>query len=839
MKKITKDDIVLQDYMTAEKFCKEYRMPFNGFTGLQKIVLSTTRFWDLNQNLIIKGEPGSGKTLIAELAFLSTPLQKNVRDRKLLYLLPYRALLNEKYNYFLRGYNRSDFHICRSSSDYFEDDRKIFCGECDIGIAIYEKLNHALRSGIEADQLFYEYDLVIMDEFSIVSTIDRGIIVNEILQKYLALPAEWNDRKKARIISLTVPECQASEYVSMGFSVISSEERPVYLHEAIIQADNGMLMPKNREVMWPVSYETIKVFSEIDNECGEENFVYYENKELLRQLIIAHRKLQHNMIVFCSSRENTRNLCQSISKIVKSSYLPHGNWRERLNSIREKMGDNAYGCIDSLMLQSAEYGVTYHNADLPSELRREIEKEYQKVEGGRIDIIVATETLAYGINCSADVVIIFDRIKPTNIDDFPNFKYGSDLYMRYLNSVEYKNYVGRAGRLGYADAHSMNEGFAYLFSKDTAGTKKVRLSYYSECGRRFHSGRQLFAIKLRRRPSTVTAMVFDQIKLNDDRYFDRESVLQAVKFLSKKEKFLHEEEMINEIINRLIKMDLILEEAACDYEINKRYIFTRWGESVHGCHIPYEVLCHFQDILKEIKENTCTSFFIIYLLCENNYDIAICSINRKKSHLIRSIQIIQDFLKDLNADGMINEKTYRKIENRVEWLKREINDKDENDHGYIRLSYEMTDSINQCYDCMVLYLWSRGVSIRNINSIYGLPARYGSIKNKSRNIMHRLDCLIQYLRSFIDFQEQADSIEQIKYSIRHGMPYFCIKAMDFKIVSQSRPEICELLEEAETEECEGILQEMKLYCVTDTSSVSEVATFRKKLKQRIEVLKND
>lgn len=835
------DNIVLHDCDTVELFCREYRMPFKGFTDLQKAILADSSFWDLRQNLIIKGEPGSGKTLVAEWAFLSLPLYKQSRIRKMLYLLPYRALLNEKYNYFLHGYNRSCFRIFRSSSDFYEEDNDILTANCDIGIMIYEKLEHIFRLGLNQDQLFYEYDLIVMDEFSIISTIDRGIIVNNILKRYMSLPVEREHRKKARILSLTVPECRTAEYSSMNFRTISNEKKPVYINEAIIQADRGIVIPKNGGTLWPIEYDNLSIVSKSDN--GDEieskdDLKYYENKQLLQYLIEAHRKQGHNIIVFCSSKENSRNLCLSISKVIKKSHVPHGNWKERLELIQGKIGDNAYGCIDFLMLQSAEYGVTYHNADLPSELRREIEKEYQKKDG-RLDIVVSTETLAYGINCSADVIIIYDRIKPTSIDDFPNFKYGYDLYMRYINSVEYKNYIGRAGRLGYAENQDMNMSYAYLFSKDASGTKKVWSNYYADYGRRFRSGKQLFAIKLRQKPLTVTSMVFDQIQLDNEYGFYKKDVLEALKFLSGKEKFLHEKEMIDMFIDKLKKLQLITDEETIDYEAEKeRYVLTRFGEAVYGTHIPYDILCSFQDILKDIRENGCSLFSLVYQLSKRNYDGYISNINRKKNVLNQNMIKIMGFWEDLEKKGIINEKIYKRVKRNMEWLMQEIDGREPNDYGYIYLSEEMADKIHNIYDSLILYLWSQGVSIQSINIDYGLPARYGSIKNRTRNLIHIIDCLVHYLQSFMDLQILVEKVEQIKQSIRFGMPYFCIEALGGQVVSEIRPEICELLVVAEKEQCERILRSLLLYHVKNTSSISEIMSFRKKLKKRTEEIKN-
>ena len=93
------------------------------------------------------------------------------------------------------------------------------------------------------------------------------------------------------------------------------------------------------------------------------------------------------------------------------------------------------------------YGIAYHSAALPMSLRELIELEFRKSDG-IIRLIVATETLTIGMNLPADVMILYDN---------KVFR-GSDGAVD-IRSQEYKNYIGRAGRLGITD----KIGESYLF----------------------------------------------------------------------------------------------------------------------------------------------------------------------------------------------------------------------------------------------------------------------------------------------------------------------------------------------------------------------------------------
>jgi len=78
--------------------------------------------------------------------------------------------------------------------------------------------------------------------------------------------------------------------------------------------------------------------------------------------------------------------------------------------------------------------IAFHNADLPKEERQAIEKAFRE---GKIKRLIATQTLAYGVNLPADKVIIFTRpIKKGN------------RWELLPNEFDILQMEGRAGRLG-------------------------------------------------------------------------------------------------------------------------------------------------------------------------------------------------------------------------------------------------------------------------------------------------------------------------------------------------------------------------------------------------------
>ncbi len=79
-------------------------------------------------------------------------------------------------------------------------------------------------------------------------------------------------------------------------------------------------------------------------------------------------------------------------------------------------------------------GVAFHNSHLSPDERRVVEEGFRRVDGN-LRVIAATTTLAMGVNTPAEAVVIVGLEHPKQ---------------NPYSVAEYKNLVGRAGRLGYA-----------------------------------------------------------------------------------------------------------------------------------------------------------------------------------------------------------------------------------------------------------------------------------------------------------------------------------------------------------------------------------------------------
>ena len=117
------------------------------------------------------------------------------------------------------------------------------------------------------------------------------------------------------------------------------------------------------------------------------------------------------------------------------------------------------------------YGIAFHHSGLPSTVREAIEEDFRS-NNGRIQIIVCTETLMIGVNLPADVVILYD-----------NTVYRGEPMPRKLTLQEYKNFIGRAGRLGmntHGESYMLTDQLRSDFKTYTSDRKTEIVSPFNE-----------------------------------------------------------------------------------------------------------------------------------------------------------------------------------------------------------------------------------------------------------------------------------------------------------------------------------------------------------------------
>lgn len=350
-----------------------------------------------DRNLVISLPTASGKTLIATMAMIHK-LSENGR-MKAVYIAPLVALANEKYQYFKKFFDK-DYRVGISVGDLDSSDP--WLANFDIICITTEKLDSLLRHNVD---WIRKIGLIIVDEIHMLNDQSRGPTLEILLTKLMQIVPS------SQILGLSATISNADELANwLNASLIVSDFRPVKLYEGV--TFDSKIHFDDKE-----GYQ-------LNDAIDIENAIVQNTLEIGKQALI-----------FTSTRRFAESLAERLCKTVRSQ-LKNG---EKLEL--ELLSKNIEDVLEYPTQQckklsyNIKYGVAFHHAGLLSKQKGMIEENFKK---GLLKIIVATPTLAMGVNLPAFRVVIRD-VK----------RYYQGIGSEYIPVLEYKQFIGRAGRPTY------------------------------------------------------------------------------------------------------------------------------------------------------------------------------------------------------------------------------------------------------------------------------------------------------------------------------------------------------------------------------------------------------
>ncbi|MEM0164538.1 MAG: ATP-dependent DNA helicase Hel308 [Saccharolobus sp.] len=347
------------------------------------------------KRLLLASPTGSGKTLIAELGIISFLLK---HGGKAVYVTPLRALTNEKYSVF-KDWEKIGFKVAMTSGDYDTED--IWLKDYDIIVTTYEKLDSLWR---HRPAWLNDVNYLVLDELHYLNDPERGPVVESV-----AIRA-----KKRNLLALSAT---ISNYKQIGkwlnAEPVATNWRPVPLIE-------GVIYPEGK------GYKVIFMDNTMKKVSGEDPIIAYTLESLSKN---------GQVLIFRNSRKMAETTAKKIANYM--TFIPLdvkgiSDVLEKLESVEEG-GSNEKESLKSLI----EKGVAFHHAGLSKALRDIIEDGFRE---RKIKVIVATPTLAAGVNLPARTVIIGDT-----------YRYNRRVigFQEEISVMEYKQMSGRAGRPGF------------------------------------------------------------------------------------------------------------------------------------------------------------------------------------------------------------------------------------------------------------------------------------------------------------------------------------------------------------------------------------------------------
>jgi len=419
----------------------------------------------------LKMPTSAGKTRIAELAILRFLSEaRESPDKKCIYVAPYRALAVEIEASLKQSFGPLGIGVSQLYGSYDLNPAEISLSEQSrILVGTPEKLDAVMRYSPEIAQ---EIGLVIVDEGHIIDAGDRGLRYELFIQRLV----RRYRRRGARIlfISAVMPNVeQFSEWItgrSGHEGIIESNWRPSQQMIGMLtwNGSNGRIdflyrdLERLDEDFFITNYLTS--FNKAELQAAGLRSRRFPRKNASKGIILALAAVraanEGATYVYAPQIRLVEGIAESLLEVIKIqktinalssssvSVLPVSSKPEDQAKLQQCI-EYAEECTgkDSLVVRGLKNGFVVHHGDVPRALRISLE---ELVRDGILQLVIATNTLAQGVNLPVRTVLIH------SLQQGPS---------KTLSSRDFWNICGRAGR-----AMKETEGFVLLVN-DTSQCK--------------------------------------------------------------------------------------------------------------------------------------------------------------------------------------------------------------------------------------------------------------------------------------------------------------------------------------------------------------------------------
>lgn len=406
---VTTDIADLARFTIPEEVIEQWQARFKG--GLNELQLeAVNRHRVLNgESLLVVAPTSSGKTFIGEMSAVRASLE----GKKAIFLLPYRALVNEKYEDFNATYGAVGLRVIRCAGDFTDQTGLLLSGRYDLAILTFEMF---LGLAVSTPHLLKRLGLVVVDEAQFITDPTRGISVELLLTLILA-GREQSIRPQIIALSAVIGNVNDFDrWLQCGKLVWT--KRPVPLTEGVLDR-SGILQQLdsngNESEIEMLPRHAIR-------QRGKAPSAQDVIVPLAQSLVAANEKL----LIF----RNRRGPAEGCA-----GYLARELGLPQATAALDALPTHDLSTSAARLRECLRGGTAFHNSNLTRDERVAIEQNFRDQKGG-IAVLAATTTLAAGINTPASTVILAEQ-------EF----IGED--GRPFTVAEYKNMAGRAGRLGF------------------------------------------------------------------------------------------------------------------------------------------------------------------------------------------------------------------------------------------------------------------------------------------------------------------------------------------------------------------------------------------------------
>jgi helicase len=411
---------LLSKYFSEEVICKLEELGLKSLYPTQALAIRSGVLD--GKNIVLSAPTASGKTLVAEL----TALKHLKEGGKVLYLVPLRALASEKYKEFKKFFGAFNYKTVLSTGDYDSADPSL--GKYPVIVTTNEKADSLLRHNAP---WFSSLTLVVADEIHLLGTEKRGATLEALLTRILI------SDPRPQILGLSATIGNLEDVARwLDAKPVKVDWRPVILREGVYYDENIFFSDGSSRRIENMGNSVVSLTYDTLKESGQ-------------------------VLIFSPTRRSASTDAKKLAGISRK-FLSESS-RKSLQSASKRLASLHADKLTHELAELLPKGVAFHHAGLSSDTREIVEELFRE---GHLKVVVATPTLAAGVNLPARRVIIADHRR-----------YNVELgYQESIPVMEYKQMAGRAGRPKYD-----REGEAVLIARSFEEVEYLFKKYiYSE-----------------------------------------------------------------------------------------------------------------------------------------------------------------------------------------------------------------------------------------------------------------------------------------------------------------------------------------------------------------------
>ena len=419
----------LRDHGIPEPVLERWAESLSGLNQLQQDAVNEAGLLE-GRNVLVMAPTSSGKTMIGELA----AIRATQHGGRSVFLLPTKALVNEQRDKFERLYGPAGVRTVRATGDYSDQVTALLRGQFDIGVLTYEMFR---GSHLQIRTCFGIISVIVIDEVQTLVDPGRGPDLEFLLTLIKSRRTAGSSHSSSR--------CRQFWVISAAWTAGS--------RRTCCAAPNGLCRSKKASSNSPAPTALW-----VQTVWRTPNNSYRPST--------ASRGRDPADSARSGSWSPRVSRSSSYAASGARPGAPRGTWPIR--SASPPLPRRSPPCQQAIQASRAAISGTASLAGSPSTIPTWTEtsaassRTHFRSPDSTIRVIVATTTLAQGVNMPAETVIMPELQRRISRNEFKPYQV-----------AEYKNIAGRAGRLGLTE-----RGRAIVFAYGRADADHVLVALH-------------------------------------------------------------------------------------------------------------------------------------------------------------------------------------------------------------------------------------------------------------------------------------------------------------------------------------------------------------------------